>query len=60
MERIIQTPAISLRPILLLIGAVVLGLLCIAGNTKTSRVVRLPFFVLLATALLLAWLRLAF
>jgi len=60
MEIIVQKQAVSLLPILLLIGAVVLGLLCLAGGRRASRVAGIPFIALLAGALLLAWLRWAF
>jgi hypothetical protein len=59
MERIVATTAISLLPMMLLLGAVVLGLLFIAGGRKAGRIIGVPFLALLTGALLLAWLTLS-
>ena len=60
MDRIVVTRATDLLPMILLVGAVVLGVLALGGGRMAARTTRAPFFTFLAAALFLAWLSLAF
>ena len=56
MDLVSLEPAVSFLPMLLVLAGAALGFLCLAGGRKAYRVAGLPFLVLMALVLALAWL----